>query len=197
MKGDHDPDTLMTMGNVAQTYTLLGDHGAATPLLLGVLAGRQAALGGDHPWTLMAMAQAGICLDNHGDGHSDSATGRMMCEEAVATARRTLGDRHHITLDSIRNLGSCLQHCGDYVEMLAVCGEAASSYRAVFGAEHPNAQAAQVELANARRRLAGTAASSRAIGTLAGLKSRPHLNGKSVYVFAFADGRYTVRSPMW
>ena len=76
-------------------------------------------------------------------------------------------------------------------------GEAASSCRAVFGAEHPSARAAQAVLANARRRLAGTVASARAIGTLAGLKSRPRLNGKAVCVFAFADGRYTVRSPMW
>ena len=129
----------MTMGNVAETYTLLGDHGAAAPLLLGVLTGRQAALGGDHPNTLLAMAQAGDALVSHGDGRSDSATGRLMCEEAVATARRTLGDRHHTTLNIICILGSCLQNYGDYVEMLAVCGEAASSCRAVFGAEHPSA----------------------------------------------------------
>ena len=63
---------------------------------------------------------------------------KPLWEEALASRKETLGDRHPSTLTSMSSLGSLLQAQGKLDEAEPLSKEAAILYREVLGDDHPH-----------------------------------------------------------
>jgi tetratricopeptide (TPR) repeat protein len=77
----------------------------------------------------------------------DAAGALVLLEEVLAVRRRTLGDAHPATLDSLANLALQHHEMGQYETALPLSEEATSSSRLILGAEHETTLVAMVSLA--------------------------------------------------
>ena len=120
------------------------------------------------------------------------AKARLLEEEMVAIWRRTLPVDPN-TFIAIGNLGATLVNVGDH-QGLALVEEAATSALRELGPAHPCTQERARLLARVRQET-DQEPSARAVGALSGLKSKPELNSKKVFVVGFdaAKGRYRAR----
>jgi formylglycine-generating enzyme required for sulfatase activity len=81
-----------------------GDCAAAEPLCRRVVAGREKALGPDHPDTVTSVHNLALLLYSQGDYDSAHALFRR----AVAGFEQSLGSDHDDTLSCINNLADCV-----------------------------------------------------------------------------------------
>jgi len=98
--GEEHPDTLLSMGNLASSYSNLGRRQDAVELREKVLEAWKRTLGEEHPDTLLSMGNLASSYSNLGRRQD-----AVELEEKVLEARkRTLGEEHPDTLLSIKNL---------------------------------------------------------------------------------------------
>jgi tetratricopeptide (TPR) repeat protein/tRNA A-37 threonylcarbamoyl transferase component Bud32 len=140
---DH-PDTLRSMGNLANSYTAMGRHAEALKLYEETLALQKAKLGPDHPNTLMSMMN----LANSYYYLGQQAEALELREETLALQKVKLGPDHPETLRSMNNLANSYDTLGRHAEALKLHEETLALRKAKLGPDHPDALMSMMTLAN-------------------------------------------------
>jgi serine/threonine protein kinase/tetratricopeptide (TPR) repeat protein len=114
---------------LARSLLALGEPGLALPLFTGVRAVHAERLGADHPDTLAATANLGLCLAD--TGQLEPAL--TWLQQALARREATLGADHPDTLGSLANLASILLAAGRLEQALPLFERSLARSRAVLG----------------------------------------------------------------
>jgi uncharacterized protein YejL (UPF0352 family) len=91
---------LLTMGNLANTYSHLGKHQTAKELSVIVLEKQKQLLGDNHPNTLCTMGNLAITYSDLGKHQEAKELSVIVLEKQ----KQLLGDNHPDTLRTIGNL---------------------------------------------------------------------------------------------
>jgi hypothetical protein len=137
MRGDEDPDTLSSIGNLASLHSDLGNHDLALPLHTEALAGRRHLLGDEDPRTLTSISNLAAL-------HNDMRTYGLalpLMQEALAGRRRVLGNAHPQTLTCIHSMAIVCDNMGEHAAAATLMREALVGRRRVLGEDHPRTQA--------------------------------------------------------
>ena len=100
-------------------------------------------LGDEHPYTIGAMQNLAITLNDL--GRYDEAL--KLGEEVLTLHKKILGDEHPRTLTAMQNLASTLNDLGRYDEALKLREEVLTLRKKIFGEEHPKTVDAMNNLA--------------------------------------------------
>ena len=103
--GSNDPMTLTAKFNLARTYLHLGESAECQHLLLEVIRKRKHFFGNEHPDTLMARNELGMCLCAQ---KRNLATAERLVRNVLESRRKLLGDEHAYTLWSENDLSKVL-----------------------------------------------------------------------------------------
>jgi serine/threonine protein kinase len=133
--GPEHPDTLQSIGNLAETYLHSGSYLNALPLLEENLRMRKATLGSDNPRTLESMnnlAAVYLLLGRLKEG-------LMLAEETCRIRKAKFGLSHPETLTSINNLAASYSYWGRHQEAVALLEETlALADKTDLGHDHPD-----------------------------------------------------------
>jgi serine/threonine protein kinase/tetratricopeptide (TPR) repeat protein len=132
--GSDHPDTLVSMGNLAQGYQDAGRLDKGLPLLEETLQLMKAKLGPDHPDTLQSMNN--LATGYHDAGRLDQAL--PLYEETLKLNKAKLGQNHPDTLTSMNNLASAYQAAGQLDKALPLLEETLRLTKAKLGPDHPD-----------------------------------------------------------
>jgi hypothetical protein len=146
---------LVTQGNLALTYSMLGRHGEANRMLRDVYSGRLKLNGEEHPQTLIAASNYAASLIHL----QRIEEAKEYLREKVPVARRVLGEGNNLTLKMrkiyakalFRDAGAALDDLREAVNTLEDTDRVA---RRVFGGAHPTVSGIEYDLQNARAALA-------------------------------------------
>ena len=132
--GDHHPDTLIIIFNLAGLHQSQGKYNLAEPLYVECLATEKEVLGDRHPDILASINNLAVLYESQ--GKYDLA--EPLYVECQTMRKEVLGDRHPDTLTSMFNLAARYEKQGKYdlaeplmVECLALKNEA-------LGDRHPS-----------------------------------------------------------
>ena len=103
--GPDDPMTITAMFNLARTQLHLGNARASHRLLLWVIKQRKHYFGLDHPDTLTARDELGMCICAE---RTNLAAAEMLVTNVLEARKRILGEEHAHTLWSANNLSKVL-----------------------------------------------------------------------------------------
>ena len=133
MLGDEHPNTLVSMGNLARSYSDLGRRQEAMELEEKVLEASKRTLGDEHLNTLMAISNLARSYSDLGRQQE-----AMNLEEKVLEAmKRMLGDEHPDTLVSMNNLARSYSGLGRQQEAMELGEEVLKARKRMLGDEHP------------------------------------------------------------
>jgi hypothetical protein len=132
-QGEEHPDTLTSMGNLAETLRCLGDLVRARALHEKGLNTSRRPRGEEHPSTLSSMNNLAATLRSQGD----LVGARALQERGLEVCRRVLGEEHQYTLGSMNNLALTLMGQGDLTNARALHEKVLEVQRRVQGEEHP------------------------------------------------------------
>ncbi len=145
--GADDPDTLSSVGNLAEGYEHAGQLEKALPLHEEALRRRKARLGADHPDTLVSMNN--LAGAYHAHGEPDRAV--PLFEETLRLSRGRLGADHARTLATLNNLAVGYGAAGQRAKALEMYEEVLRLLKDKLGADHPYTIGARNNLAVAYR----------------------------------------------
>ena len=111
----------------------MGKYEEAEPLYRRALAGREAALGAEHPDTLMSVNNLAVLLKDMGKYEE----AEPLYRRALAGQEAALGAEHPDTLSSVNNLAILLRTWASMRRRAAVPASAGGE-EAALGAEHPH-----------------------------------------------------------
>ncbi|KAH8804040.1 hypothetical protein DL96DRAFT_749023 [Flagelloscypha sp. PMI_526] len=132
--GSEHPDTLLSLSNLASTYSSLARHADALALREVVMELRLRILGLGHPDTLWSMHNLAITyfdLARHADALN-------LQEEVLELRRQILGLEHPDTLCSMNNLASTYSALARHADALELKEEVVELRRRILGSEHPD-----------------------------------------------------------
>jgi non-specific serine/threonine protein kinase/serine/threonine-protein kinase len=132
--GSDNPDTLLSMNDLGDSYHTLGRHAEALVLREETLAHRKARLGPDHRDTLVSMhnlAASYYALGRHVEALN-------LREETLARQKSTLGPDHPDTLLTMNNLAGSYFALGRPADALKLIKETLALRKARLGVDHPD-----------------------------------------------------------
>jgi serine/threonine protein kinase/tetratricopeptide (TPR) repeat protein len=133
--GPDDPDTLITMGNLAMAYYEdSGKTAKSLPLQEEALTRAKSRLGPDHSVTLASANNLG--LGYLAAGRFDEAI--PLFKDTLDRRKANLEPNHPATLTSMANLASCYKAAGRFDEALPLGRETLELRKAVLGPDHPD-----------------------------------------------------------
>jgi serine/threonine protein kinase/tetratricopeptide (TPR) repeat protein len=138
---------------IGRTYRNLGLLDRARAELARAVELRRAALGDEHPDTLVARNNLALALDELGESTDAEREHRAILD----ARRRALGDDHVDTLTSLNNLACTLDDQGRWDASEPLHREALDRRRRTMGADHADALQSQHNLA-ASLKMSGRAA---------------------------------------
>ncbi|KAF7357315.1 FabD/lysophospholipase-like protein [Mycena sanguinolenta] len=141
--GDKHPDTLVTMGNLASTYSDLGEYGKASVLQMAVLEKQKQILGDNHPDTLLAMGNLASTYSDLGKYEKASVLQMAVLEKQ----KQILGDNHPHILLAMGNLASTYSHLGQYGKASVLQMAVLEKRKQILGDNHPSTLLAMGNLA--------------------------------------------------
>ncbi|KAE9397789.1 hypothetical protein BT96DRAFT_61527 [Gymnopus androsaceus JB14] len=147
--GDHHPDTLTAMANLAVTYWALGKLEAAEKLGEEVLPLCRQVLGDHHPDTLNAMANLAVTYWALGKLEAAEKLG----EEVLPLCKQVLGDHHPDTLIAMSILVLTYQALGKLEAAEKLEEEVLPLRKQALGKHHPDTLIAMDNLAATYRAL--------------------------------------------
>ncbi|KAJ6555477.1 P-loop containing nucleoside triphosphate hydrolase protein [Mycena vulgaris] len=145
---DH-PNTLTTMGNLAQAYHELGRLNEAEDIEVIVLEKKRESLGEDHPHTLVAMGN--LARTYHKLGQLNKA--EKLEVFVLEKRKKILGKDHLLTLLSMENLGATYYQLGQLHEAEELDVVVLEKRREILGEDHPDTLVAMADLAETYRKL--------------------------------------------
>jgi serine/threonine protein kinase len=142
--GPDHPDTLRSMGNLADGYHDAGEFDRALKLNEEILALMRAKLGPDHPDTLRSMNN--LAESYAATGQHDRAL--KLNEETLALMRSKRGPDHPDTLRSMNNLAASYAETGQHDRALKLREETLMLQRSKLGPGHFETLRSMNNLAN-------------------------------------------------
>ena len=142
-RGPDHPDTLVSMNNLANSYSALGRHAEALKLREDTLRLRKATLGTDDPLTLSSMHN--LAVSYHDLGRPAEAF--ELLQETLALQKIKLGPEHHETLQSMNHLAVGYHDVGRLAESLELLKETLALQKTKLGPDHPDTLASMSNLA--------------------------------------------------
>ncbi|KAJ7754777.1 P-loop containing nucleoside triphosphate hydrolase protein [Mycena metata] len=140
---DH-PDTLLTMGNLANSYSDLGEHQRAQELKSVVLEKQKQLLGEDHPDTLLTMGNLASSYSDLGEHQRAQELMGVVLEKR----KQLLGDDHPDTLLTMGNLASSYSNLGEHQKAKELEIIVLEKQKQVLGENHPDTLHAMGNLAS-------------------------------------------------
>jgi tetratricopeptide (TPR) repeat protein/tRNA A-37 threonylcarbamoyl transferase component Bud32 len=131
--GSDDPETLTTLGLLAEGYRLAGNYEAAVPLFEQTFEGFKKKLGPHHASTVIAMGGLGLGYEEA--GRLDKAI--PLQEKAHEQMKATLGPTHLERLTNMSNLADSYRMAGRPEAAITVLEEALKLRRVKHGPNHP------------------------------------------------------------
>ena len=107
--GKEHPNTLISVGTLAQCLRVLGDTARALPLYRRALGGFERVLGKEHPHTLTSVSDLAECMRVLGD----AAGALPLYRRALEGSERVLGLEHPRTRPFAANLAALLAAMDD------------------------------------------------------------------------------------
>ncbi|KAE9388566.1 TPR-like protein [Gymnopus androsaceus JB14] len=141
--GDHHPDTLASMANLAYTYQAHGKLELAEKLGEEVLMLRKQMIGDHHPNTLTSMSNLASTYRECGK----LKAARKLEKEVLSLRKQVSGDHHPDTLTSMGNLALTYSHLGNLEAAEKLEEEVLSLRKHVSGDHHPHTLTAMGNLA--------------------------------------------------
>ena len=141
--GEHHPDTLTALHNLASSYSDLGDYNKALEMKNAVYNARKEILGEKHPDTLTS-------LNNLANSYSDLGDYSKACELQNAvynTRKEILGEKHPDTLSVLQNLANSYSDLGDYNKACELQNAVYNVRKEILGEKHPDTLSALHNLA--------------------------------------------------
>ncbi|KAL9035768.1 MAG: hypothetical protein Q9180_004677 [Flavoplaca navasiana] len=145
--GEEDPDTLISMGNLALTYVRQGRWNEAEELQAQAMEIRKRVLGEEDPDTLTSMANLASTYCNQGRWkEAEELEVRVM-----EIRKRVLGKEHLETLTSMANLASTYWDKGRWKEAEELQVQVMETRKRVLGEDHPDTLTSMNNLASTLR----------------------------------------------
>jgi tetratricopeptide (TPR) repeat protein len=141
--GDEDPNTLVSMANLALLYKVQSKYEEAERLLLQALEPMKRILGEEDPRTLTAMDNLALLYQSQ--GRYEEA--EPLSVQALEARKRVLGNEHLRTLTSMNNLALLYKWQKRYEEAERLYVQKLEISRRVFGEEHPDTLVSMANLA--------------------------------------------------
>ena len=132
--GPDHPDTVLTMGNLANSYSDLGQHQQALKLNEQVLKKQREILGPDHPHTVLTMGNLAYSYSHLGQ-HQQAL---KLKEQVLEKQREILGPDHPHTVFSMGNLASSYSDLGQHQQALKLKEQVLEKQREIPGIDHPH-----------------------------------------------------------
>jgi tetratricopeptide (TPR) repeat protein len=124
---------MMSLGNLASLYSLMGDYESALPIYKRVLEISQTELGSQHPDTatsLNNLATLYRSLEQY-----ESAL--ELLNQALEIWQSLFGDRHASTAICLNNLAELYESIGDYETALSLSEQSLEIRKLIYGDSHP------------------------------------------------------------
>ncbi|KAF8195195.1 P-loop containing nucleoside triphosphate hydrolase protein [Mycena galopus ATCC 62051] len=131
--GDNHPDTLRTMGNLASTYSDLGEHQKAKELKVTVLEKLKQLLGDNHPHTLLTMGNLANTYSDLGEYQKAKELNVTVLEKQ----KQLLGDNHPGTLSTMGNLANTYSDLGEHRKAKELNVTVLEKRKQLLGDNHP------------------------------------------------------------
>ncbi|KAF8195160.1 hypothetical protein K438DRAFT_1826955 [Mycena galopus ATCC 62051] len=149
LQGDNHPDTLCTMGNLAVTYSALGEHQKAKELSITVLEQKKRVLGDNHPDTLYTMGSLAMTYSSLGEHRKAKELNVTVLEKQ----KQVLGDNHPVTLYTMGNLASTYSDLGEHQKAEELKVTVLGKQKQVLDDNHPDTLHTMGNLANTYAKL--------------------------------------------
>ncbi|EXJ70654.1 uncharacterized protein A1O5_05644 [Cladophialophora psammophila CBS 110553] len=144
--GPDDPRTLNAMFNLGRTYLHAGDLGKAHKLLLSVLLKRKKLFGQNHPDTLMARNELGMCFCARKER---LGVAERLVANVLEARKQVLGEEHAYTLWSVNDLSKVLCERGRPLQAANMLTELIPVVERTLGKEHVGMNMTKGNLARA------------------------------------------------
>ena len=145
--GDHHPNTLSSISDLASTYNSQGKLDDAEKLQMEIIEAKKAELGPDHPGTFASMAN--LASTYWKQGRWDEA--EKLQEEMMNAIRGKLGPNHPNTFTSMANLALTYCDKGKWDEAEKLQVEVMTAAKMKLGLNHPLTITSMANLANTYR----------------------------------------------
>jgi tetratricopeptide (TPR) repeat protein len=122
------------MGNLASTYSNLGEHQKAKELQATVLEKRKQVLGDNHPDTLLTMGNLASTYSALGE-HQNA---KELMATVLEKRKQVLGDNHPDTLLTMGNLASTYSALGEHQNAKELQATVLEKRKQVLGDNHPD-----------------------------------------------------------
>ncbi len=132
--GEEHSDTLITLSNLAVTYSKLGDYSKALELEEKVYASQCKILGEEHPSAMTTLSNLAYTYVEVGDYRK----ALELQEKVYALRCRSLGEEHPDTLITLSNLAVTYGKLGDYGKEAELEEKVYSLRCRILGEEHPS-----------------------------------------------------------
>ncbi|MFT4543235.1 MAG: serine/threonine protein kinase/tetratricopeptide (TPR) repeat protein [Planctomycetota bacterium] len=132
--GTEHPDTLASMGNLANLYQEQGRYAETEALHLQTLEFQKRVLGEEHPNTLLTMGNLATLYRNQGR----SAEAEALFLQTLEIEKRVLGEEDRGTLGVMNSLGNLYIDQGRYEEAEALHLETLEIQKRTLGEEDPS-----------------------------------------------------------
>jgi tetratricopeptide (TPR) repeat protein len=139
----NDPNTLISMANLALTYSNQGRWAEAEGLEMQVMETRKTVLGSKHPDTLASMANLALTYSNQGRW----AEAETLFVHVIETRKTVLGKEHPDMLASMGKLASTYWDQERWAEAEMLFVQVMETGKKVLGPEHPDMLASMANLA--------------------------------------------------
>ena len=132
--GAEHPKTLISMSNLASTYSRQGRWTEAEELQVQVLEARKSVLGAEHPDTLISMGHRASTYSEQGRWKE----AEKLQVQVLEAHKSVLGAEHPHTLISIGHLASTYSQQGRWKEAEELQVQVLKAQKSVLGVEHPH-----------------------------------------------------------
>ena len=181
--GVDDPLTITAMFNLARTYMHLGEVERSQQLLLWVIKRRKRFFGSEHPDTLMARNELGMCLCAQ---KRNMAVAERLVSNVLASRRKILGDEHAYTLWSVNDLSKIFCERRRPQEAIALLDDILPTVIRTLGKDHIGVPLTRWNMARAYFLLERWADAEQTVCSLLPVMPEAHPDGialRSGYVF--------------
>jgi tetratricopeptide (TPR) repeat protein len=128
--GSEHPHTLLSMNNLAASYSKLGRHEEAMDLRKKTKGASQKTLGSEHPDTLLSVNNVAASYSKLGRHEAMD-----LREKTLEARQRTQGCEHPDTLTSMYNLASSYSRLGRHKEAIELSRKAFEGRKRILGSD--------------------------------------------------------------
>ena len=141
--GVEHPDTLISMGDLATTYSGQGKWKEAEQIEVQVLGMRKKLLGVEHPHTLTSMGNLALIYSYQGKWNE----AEQIEVQVLGMRKKLLGVEHPHTLTSMGNLARTYSSQGKWKEAEQIEVQVLDMRKKLLGVEHPDTLTSMAHLA--------------------------------------------------